>query len=497
MNFLLIGIEHIINLKSILYLSGGVLMGIVFGAIPGFTATLGIALLLPFTFIMGPYNGIATLIGIYVGGTSGGLISATLIGIPGTGASIMTTIEGFPMAKKGYANYALSLGVFASLIGGLFSAVMLIMIAPTLAELALKLGPWEYFALGIFGISVVISITGKDLVKGVLAALIGAAITLVGQDPVLAIPRYTFGVMQLNVGFSLLPTLLGFFAMGQVFSEIRTVDEDQGKISIDKHYNIFPPRKMLKKQKFNFLRSSIIGTLIGILPGAGSSIASFIAYDQTKKVSKTPELFGTGHYEGIISAESANNAVTGGALVPMMTLGIPGDMVTAIILGGLTIHGLQPGPLLFINNQDVVGAIFVSLLIANIMMFLYQSVLMRFFAKMILVPKYILLPIIVVFCTVGCFTTSHRILDLWLYLCFGLIGYILAKHKFPLGPIILGFILAPLIEKNWRLGVMTNPGNLGLFITRPISLVLLCAAFFSIAYVPIKEAIKRKKIHSV
>jgi len=216
MNFLLIGIEHIINLKSILYLSGGVLMGIVFGAIPGFTATLGIALLLPFTFIMGPYNGIATLIGIYVGGTSGGLISATLIGIPGTGASIMTTIEGFPMAKKGYANYALSLGVFASLIGGLFSAVMLIMIAPTLAELALKLGPWEYFALGIFGISVVISITGKDLVKGVLAALIGAAITLVGQDPVLAIPRYTFGVMQLNVGFSLLPTLLGFFAMGQV-----------------------------------------------------------------------------------------------------------------------------------------------------------------------------------------------------------------------------------------------------------------------------------------
>lgn len=492
MEYLLLGASHIFSIAGFVYLSGGVLMGIIFGAIPGFTATLGIALLLPFTYAMGPFHGLSTLIGIYVGATSGGLISATLIGIPGTGASVVTTIDGFPMAKKGFANHALSLGVFSSLIGGMFSAIVLILIAPSLAELALKFGPWEYFALGIFGISVIVSISGKDLVKGFLAALIGISITLVGQDPVLAIPRYTFGNLQLNAGFALLPTLLGFFAMAQVFTELKEVSQGQDKVPFDKHYRIFPPKELIKKSKFNFLRSSIIGTLVGILPGAGSSIASFIAYDQTKKASKTPELFGTGHYEGIVAAETANNAVTGGALVPMMTLAIPGDMVTAMILGGLTIHGLQPGPLLFVNNGDVVGAIFVALLLANIMMFLYQSVLMRFFAKIIIIPKHILLPLIIVFCTVGCYTTSFRVGDLWFYLIFGLIGYILAKHKFPLGPIVLGYILGPIIERYWRLGVMSQPNNFSLFITRPISLLLLLGAVFSIAFTPLKNSIKRK-----
>jgi putative tricarboxylic transport membrane protein len=493
MEYLLIGVSHIFNIQGLLYLSGGVLMGIIFGAIPGLTATLGIALLLPFTYAMGPFHGISTLIGIYVGATSGGLISATLIGIPGTGASVVTTIDGFPMAKKGLANQALSLGVFSSLIGGLFSAIVLILIAPSLAEIALKFGPWEYFALGIFGLSVIISISGKDIVKGFLAALIGIAITLVGQDPVLAIPRYTFGNLNLNGGFALLPTLLGFFAMAQVFSELKNVTKGLDKVPFDKHYRIFPAKSMILKSKFNFLRSSIIGTLIGILPGAGASIASFIAYDQTKKASKTPELFGTGHYEGVVASETANNAVTGGALVPMMTLAIPGDMVTAMIMGGLTIHGLQPGPLLFINNGDVVGAIFVALLTANIMMFLYQSVLMRFFAKIIIIPKHILLPLVIVFCTIGCYTTSFRIGDLWFYLVFGLIGYILAKHEFPLGPIVLGYILGPIIERYWRLGVMSQPNNLALFVTRPISLILLLGAIFSMVYGPVKDSLKKAK----
>lgn len=491
MDYIFLGAESILTLWGFLYLSGGVLMGIIFGAIPGFTATLGIAVLLPFTYMMGPFYGIATLIGIYVGATSGSMISAVLLGIPGTGASVVTLLDGYPLAQKGRANFALALGVFSSFIGGIFSALILILVAPTLAQMALRFGPWEYFALGIFGISVVISISGKDLVKGILAALIGFAITMVGQDPVLAIPRYTFGIRALYAGAALLPTLLGLFAMAQVFSETKSASEGKCKIEIEKHYKVFPSYRILMKSKFNFLRSSVIGTLVGILPGAGSSIASFIAYDQAKKVSKSPEEFGSGHYEGIIASETANNAVTGGALVPIMTLAIPGDMVTAVILGGLTIHGLQPGPLLFVDNADVVGAVFVSLLLANVMMFIYQSGLMRFFAKIILIPKYILVPIIIVFCTIGTYTTSFRIGDLWLFLFFGIIGYVLFKHKFPLGPIVLGYILGPLIERYWRLGVMTAPDNFELFVTRPISLALLLAAVFSIAFSPLKKAVKK------
>ena len=492
MNFLIQGADYIFTLQGFLYLSGGVLMGIIFGAIPGFTGTLGVALLLPFTYGMGVYYGISTLIGIYVGATSGGLISAILIGIPGTGASVVTTLDGFPMAKKGFANQALSLGVFSSVIGGLFSAVVLILLAPKLATVALKFGPWEYFALGIFGLSVVISVSGKDTVKGILAAFIGIAITFAGQDPVMSITRYTFGIDQLMAGCALLPTLLGFFAMAQVLEEAKNVVFHGEKVPFDKRYKWLPPKNLIWNSKLNFLRSSIIGTLVGILPGAGGSIASFIAYDQTKKVSKTPELFGTGHYEGVVASETANNAVTGGALVPLITLSIPGDVVTAMMLGGLTIHGLQPGPMLFVNSSDVIGTIFVALFIANIMMFIYQSFLMRYFAKIIIIPKQILLPLIVVFCTVGSFATSHRISDLWIFMFFGLVGYFLIKHDFPLGPIVLGYILGPLIETNWRLGVMSS-ASLTEFITRPICIVLYLVAVFSLGYPMLKKRIGLRK----
>lgn len=494
MEYLAMGFEYILTPMGILFIAGGTLMGIVFGAIPGFTATLGIALLLPFTFSMGPVYGMAALIAIYVGATSGGLISATLIGIPGTGASVVTTLDGFPMAKKGLANQALSLGVFSSLIGGLFSAIILILLAPILAEFALKFGAWEYFSLGVFGLSVVISISSKNLIKGAISALIGVALTLIGLDPVGAIPRYTFDNLALTAGLDLLPTLLGFFAMAQVLQEVKSVSMGGEKVPFDKKYKIFPPKDLVKKSKMNFLRSSVIGTLIGILPGAGGSVASFIAYDQTKRASKTPEKFGTGHYEGVIASESANNAVTGGALVPLLTLAIPGDMVAAMLLGGLTIHGLTPGPLLFTKSGDLVGAIFIALLIANIFMFVFQSGLMRFFAKIIIIPKHILLPLITVFCTVGCYATSHRMSDLWIYLVCGFIGYILVKHEFPMGPIVLGFILGPIIERYWRLAVITSPDHFELFITRPISLVLLLAAAFSIALPLIKPYLKKRKM---
>ncbi|MGM8365568.1 tripartite tricarboxylate transporter permease [Virgibacillus sp. W0181] len=482
MEFLLLGLEQTINIYTILIVALSVTLGIFFGAIPGLTATLGIALILPFTYGLGPINGLAAMLGIYVGATSGGLISATLIGIPGTGASIVTTFDGYPMAQKGNANQALSLGVFASLVGGVISMIILTFVAPLLAKGALLFGPWEYFSLGIFGLTIVVSVSGGNLIKGLISASLGVFITFFGQDPVIATPRFTFGFTQLEGGFSILPTLLGFFAVSRFFSDITSKESNHSMVVMDKKYRIFPSLNLLKKSIKNLFRSSFLGTLIGILPGAGGSIASFLAYDRSKKASKTPNKFGEGHYEGVIASESANNAITGGALIPLITLGIPGDMVTAVILGGLMIHGLQPGPMLFSNNADVVGTIFVSLLLATILMFLIQSGLMRFFARIIQVPKYILLPVIILMSMVGVYSANNRIFDLGVLILFGFIGYALVENKFPLAPIILGYILGPIIESNWRLGLMTTGGDVLPFFSRPISLILLLIAVVSILY---------------
>ncbi|WP_280771544.1 tripartite tricarboxylate transporter permease [Salipaludibacillus daqingensis] len=495
MEFLWIGLEQTFNIYTILIIAGSVFLGIFFGAIPGLTASLGIALLLPFTFGLGPVNGLAALLGMYVGATSGGMISATLIGIPGTGASIVTTFDGYPMAQQGKANHALSLGVFASLVGGIISMILLTFISPLLAEVALMFGPWEYFALGIFGLTIVVSVSSENMLKGLIAACIGVFITMFGQDPVVATPRFTFGFAQLEGGFSLLPTLLGFFAISRFFMDVNSTDKSTATIKLDKKYNIFPSLKIIKSSIGNLIRSSFIGTWIGILPGAGGSIASFLSYDRARKASKTPEKFGTGHDEGVIASESSNNAVTGGALIPLMTLGIPGDMVTAVILGGLLIHGLQPGPMLFSNNAEIVGSIFIGLLFATILMFIIQSGLMRYFARIIQVPKHILLPIIIVMSMVGTFSANNRIFDLWVLIIFGLIGYILILNKFDLAPLILGYILGPIIEQNWRLGLMVTGGEVLPFVTRPLSLLLLVVAALSILY-PIfkkKRTVEKQK----
>ncbi|SES11580.1 tripartite tricarboxylate transporter permease [Salipaludibacillus aurantiacus] len=493
MEFLLVGLEETLNITTILIIAGSVFLGIFFGAIPGLTASLGIALLLPFTFGLGPVNGLAALLGMYVGATSGGMISATLIGIPGTGASIVTTFDGYPMAQQGKANRALSLGVFASLVGGVISMILLTFIAPLLARVALMFGPWEYFALGIFGLTIVVSVSSNNMLKGLIAACLGVFITMIGQDPVVATPRFTFGFGQLEGGFSLLPTLLGFFAISRFFMDVSTTDKLAPAITLDNKYKVFPPLGDIKKSIRNLVRSSFIGTWIGILPGAGGSIASFLAYDRARKASKTPEKFGTGHSEGVIASESSNNSVTGGALIPLMTLGIPGDMVTAVILGGLLIHGLQPGPMLFSNNAEIVGSIFIGLLFATILMFIIQSGLMRYFAKIIKVPKHILLPVIIVMSMVGTFSANNRIFDLWVLIIFGFIGYILIKNKFDLAPLILGYILGPIIEKNWRLGLMATNGDYLPFVTRPVSVLLLTVAVLSILYPIYKSKRAAKK----
>src|SRR5665647_3732327 len=366
-----IGFQYFVDYPQILlFLIIAVFAGMVFGAIPGLTAALGVTLMLPFTFAMPPQEGLAILIGIYVGGISGGLVSAVLLNIPGTPASIVTTFDGSPMARNGRPDDALSLGVFSSLIGGLLSAFALIVISPQLAKVALVFGPWEYFAMGIMGLSVVVSICSKDITKGFMAAIIGILLASVGIDPVSAAHRFEFGFWQLGAGLDILATLMGLFAITEILSQLRNIHLEYKAISVSK-LRYIPRVKLIKEGGWiNYILGGVIGTFVGILPGVGQSTASLLTYNTARQLSKTPEKYGTGCAEGIVASESANNACCGGALIPMMTMGIPGDVVTAILLGGLIVHGLQPGPLLFSTNPDVVGVIFVAYVLSNMIMYI-------------------------------------------------------------------------------------------------------------------------------
>jgi putative tricarboxylic transport membrane protein len=473
------GLGLILQWQPILLIVGGVILGIILGSIPGLTATMGVALLLPLTFNMTPINGIAMLVGVYVGGISGGLISAILLGIPGTPSSIATTFDGAPMARAGKADQALGLGITSSFIGGALSGVLLLAIAPTLAKFALKFGPFEYFSLAVFGLTVVVSVSSRSLIKGLIAAVMGVILTAVGPDPINSLPRYTFGIYQLEVGFDLTASLLGLLAISQVLLEARTRESayvyDPGAMK-----NFLPSLGELVASAVNLIRSSIIGVFVGALPGVGGSIASLLAYDQAKKASKNPEMFGAGHKDGLIASEAANNAMTGGAMTTMLALGIPGDAVTAILLGAFMIHGLRPGPLLFKDQAHFVYGVIMAFFIANLAMFIIETGAIRMFIKVLQVPKYILLPVILVMCALGAFAINNRIFDIWVTFGFGLLGYLMEREGFPTGPMVLGFILGPLMEVNLRVGLMTSGGDVMPFFTRPISALLLALSVFSI-----------------
>jgi len=399
----------------------GVFGGMIFGAIPGLTAALGVTLILPFTYSMPAAQGLIVLIGIYVGGISGGLISSVLLNIPGSPASLVTCFDGSPMAKQGHPGEALTLALASSFIGGVLSAIALVVIAPLLAKVALFFGPWEYMAMGIMGLGFVVGLTSKDVLKGLISSVIGILIAMCGIDPISAVERFTFGFWQLGAGLNILPVLMGLFAFAEILTQLRTIDADITIMPVEK-ISFFPSPGMFKGTGKTIASSTIIGTFIGIIPGLGQATASLISYNQARQMSKTPEKFGTGHKEGVIASEVANNACCGGALVPMMTMGIPGDLVTAILLGGLVVHGLQPGPLLFKNNADIVGTIYVTYIAATLIMYVLGMSLMRIFIKVLKVPLNYLYPLILLCCIVGSITVNSRIFDIWVMLIIGLLG---------------------------------------------------------------------------
>lgn len=486
MEHVLSGLVAFLDPAVIVSTTIGVVAGIVAGLIPGFTATMAVILVLPFTFHMTPLQGIATMVGVAIGGASGGLISASLIGIPGTPQSVATTFDGFPMARRGEAGRALGLGTWASFFGSLFGWVVLATATPLLAEFGLKFGPWEFFSLVAFALTIIASLSGDSLLKGVIAGLLGVFFATVGRDPVLNIPRFAFGSGEIEAGFDFLPVLIGLFAFSQLMSDMERRDGETGHVTHRLPDIRVPHLQVLRdiwRSKRVLLWSTVIGVWIGIVPAAGGSIANVLAYDQAKKISRHSEKFGTGHYEGIIASEASNNACTAGALVPMLALGIPGDAVTAVMLGALVIHGVQPGPQLMTNpaTAGLAWAVIVAYLVADFLMRQIQFWGMSIFARLVFVPYHVLVPGILVLASIGTFVLNNRVFDIGVMLGFGVLGYWMVKHGFGLPPFVLGFLLGPIAEVNLRRALQTDPSFLT-FLTRPISAVLLAFAAVSVAY---------------
>lgn len=492
------GLLSVFNLSSILIIILGVTIGIIFGCIPGLTSTMGVALCLPLTFSMSPLDGISLLIAVYVGGTSGGLISAILLKIPGTPSSVATTFDGGPMADKGEAGKALGIGILYSFIGTILSIVALVFIAPSLATVALKFGPYELFAICIFALTLISGMVGDDILKGLMSAVMGITISLVGIGSIGGAERFTFGIADLEDGFDMLPVMIGLFAVAEILKVAADgLNGQKATIKDCKVKGFGVSWKEFKGQLWNMFRSALIGIGIGILPGIGGATSNIVAYSAAKQQSKYPEKFGTGIIDGVVASETSNNASIGGALIPLLTLGIPGDTVTAMILGGLMLHGITPGPLLFKNSGVLVYGIFAAFIISTFVMLFIEYGGIKLFIKVLAVPKYILLPAILTLCVVGTFGTNHRLFDVWTALLFGVIGYFMSKHKFPQAPLILGFVLGSIVEENLIRGLMYSKNNFLLFFQSPIAAVFLSLAIVAVLYTVYKEFKKsraRKKL---
>lgn len=478
----------------------GTAIGIIFGAIPGLTATMGVALFLPFTFGMEAVEAFALLLGIYCGGTYGGAITAILIRTPGSPASAATALDGYPMAQKGQAAKALTVAVVASAIGGLISCFALILIAPQLANFAMKFGPPEYFAVGIFGLSIVASLSGDNLKKGILMAALGLLLTTIGLDPITGNTRFTFGTVHLMAGINFIPVLIGVFAISEVLNNLEKTccpgkQEQITNIQIANIHGIGLTLQDMKSSISNFIRSSVIGTVVGVIPATGSGIAGWISYNTARNSSKNPGNFGKGDLQGVIASETANNAVTGGALVPLLTLGIPGDVVTAIMLGALMVQGLTPGPNLFVEHRDVINGIYVMLFVSNIFMLIQGLAGLKLFVSVLKVPMRILMPIVLILCLIGAYAIQNSILDMGIALFMGIIGYLLGKLDYSMPSLLLGMVLGNMIEANFRRSMTMSHGSLNIFIARPISMVFIAISIFCCVF-PIIRRMKKRKIEA-
>ncbi|WP_226779970.1 tripartite tricarboxylate transporter permease [Oceaniglobus trochenteri] len=485
-------IGHIFAPWTFFMLFIGTALGIVVGAIPGLSGAMLIALTLPLTFYMDPFDAVVLLISMYVGAISGGLITATLMRMPGTPAAVMTTLDGYPMARSGQPGRALGLGITASFVGGLIAWIVLFTITQPLSILATRFGPFEYFTLIMMAMVLIASVSEGSLVKGLISGLLGMLVSMPGVDPATGMPRLTFDQYQLNGGLQLLPVLIGTFAVSQVIKDCM----DRGGIPERQEVGnskVLMSLRELKSSAGNMIRSSFIGTWIGILPGIGASIGSVVAYTVAKNVSDTPEKFGHGSEEGIIASEAANNATVGGALIPLIAMGIPGSVIDAILIGALTIHSIQPGPTLFLTNNDIVWGMIAAALLANILMFVLMTSTVKHISGLIYLPKAFVLPIVMMFCVIGSYALNNTMFDVWVMLAFGILGFLLEKASIPLGPFVIGFVLAPLGEEKLRSGLMMTAGDYSPIVTRPFPLAFTLMALALLVWPFISERRRKAK----
>jgi len=485
---LLNGLTFVMGVIPILTITLGVIMGIIAGATPGLSPSMGVALLVPFTYAMSPTLALILLVAIYIAANYGGSITAVTINAPGTPSSVVTAFDGYPLTRKGKPGLALGVSLVASTIGGIIGTLILIFFSGPLAKFALKFHPAEYFALAIFGLTTVASLGGKNWIKAFIAAMFGLLLNTVGIDPISGVSRFTFGFSFLYDGFALIPALIGLFALSEIFKQLESGDFSTQSASTGKQE--WPTPKAYWKLKNTILRSSFLGTIIGIFPGAGATIAAFISYDISKRVSKTPEEFGRGSLEGVAAAEGANSSSVGGALIPLLTLGIPGSASTAVLIGALMIHDLTPGPQLFISNPDIIYGLLASLLLANIILLALGFFGSRLWIKVTTIPKTVLFPLIFAVSIIGSFAVRNSFFDVAACLVFGVFGWLLRRYNYPVAPIILGMVLGNIAETNFIRAIMM--GGWTVFFTRPLSLGMLLVATASFA-VPLLQARKQKQ----
>ena len=471
------GFHQAVQPMNLVFILAGTALGVFVGAMPGLSSTTGLAIVLPFTFMLDPIPAFLMMISLYMAAEYGGSITAIAIGVPGTPPALPTTFDGYPMTQKGLAGKALGVSILSSTLGGAFGTVILILAARPISTFALQFGPAEYFALGVFGLSIVGNLVQASVIKGFVSVVIGLLLTQVGVDVMSGYPRFTFDLPELLEGIPLIPALIGFFAISEVFKLV----EESGVIQrVTKRISgKLPTLKEMKSLAVTILRSSVIGTIVGAVPGAGATIASLIAYNEAKRASKTPEQFGTGVMEGVSAPEAANNASVGGAMIPLLTLGIPGSGSTAILLGGLMLHGMAPGPLLMSKNPQLVYSIYSGFFVAEFFMLLIGLLGIPLWVKIISLRSSTLTPLILGISLIGAYSLGNDPFSMVLALFLGVLGYLMRRFGFPLAPAVLALVLGFIVETNYRRALTISGGDHMIFVANPISLFLILLALAS------------------
>ncbi|HEX2501241.1 MAG TPA: tripartite tricarboxylate transporter permease [Methylomirabilota bacterium] len=480
---------------NLLYCFVGVVVGTAIGVLPGIGPVTTVAMLVPLTFGMNPTAALIMLAGIYYGSQYGGSTTAILINTPGETSSVMTCLDGYQMARQGRAGPALGMAAIGSFIAGTISVVLLMLLARPLIRVALEFGPAEYFAIMLLALLTLGGLTGESVMKGLLMAAFGLLLGTVGGDPMTGTPRFTFGEPSLLDGLEFLPVTIGLFAVAEVLTTAtRSLAHDVYAAPIR---GLLPSRADWWACRWTLPRASLIGFVVGVLPGAGATLASIIAYLTEKRLSRHPERFGTGVIEGVAAPETANNAASGGAMVPLLTLGVPGSGTTAIMLGALMLWGLRPGPLLFEKNPDLVWGLIASMYIGNVLLLILNLPLIGLWVRLLSVPPRILMPLILLFCFTGTYAVSGNPFDLWVMVAFGIVGFVLQRYGYPVAPIVLGLILGPMLETHFRRALIVSRGNYAIFLQRPIAAALLAVAAIYLLAPVVAWAWRRRRVPAV